>query len=82
MEADVAPLFGGPNWTPITPKGGPFCMPIHSNRLNCLPQHLIAERERYEELKMAGFGNIRAKLWQRCRVRRGRGGAEIRLDGS
>ena len=29
MEADVAPLSQGPYWMPITPKGGPCCMPIH-----------------------------------------------------
>jgi hypothetical protein len=23
------PLFRGPDWMPITPKGGPFCTPIH-----------------------------------------------------
>src|SRR6266516_965346 len=36
MEARVDPLFRGPDWKPITPKGGPYCMPIHSNR-----EHII-----------------------------------------
>ena len=31
MEASVDPQPWGPDWMPITPKRGPFCMPIHSN---------------------------------------------------
>ena len=29
MEAGVDPQPWGPDWMPITPKRGPFCMPIH-----------------------------------------------------
>ena len=27
MEATVDPLLGGPDWMPITPKGGPYSTP-------------------------------------------------------
>jgi hypothetical protein len=30
MEASVDPQPWGPDWMPITPKRGPFCMPIHT----------------------------------------------------
>ena len=66
MEADVAPLFGGPYWMPITPKGGPFCMPIHTvcavaRRHGLSPQQLFGWRRQARQAA-GGIENAAVKF--------------------
>ena len=44
MEANVGPLFGGPDWMPITPKRGSF---LHANSQQLEAEHAYASLSRY-----------------------------------
>ena len=48
MEASVDPQPRGPDWMPITPKRGPFCMPIHTiDRAIAATGHLMQRAKCY-----------------------------------